>query len=227
MKVQLEPLARKPVQHTPPSPFNLHVPSQWSPRSLVRQLLGARPLVVLTIGVVYWSVLVIPALAASPASRHQAQASPTNATLPRATAEMRDAILGAVHSGQLADLKTALDLNEMRPDISDDPVDDPIAHLRALSKDGEGREILDVLGKILEARPANVPLGRDIENNAIFVWPYLAERTLKSLTADEIAELKLLTGAETASAITASGRWTWWRVAIGADGTWHSFRREK
>ena len=27
-----------------------------------------------------------------------------------------------------------------------------------------------------------------------------------------------------ARAIIKSKKWTWWRIAIGADGTWHTFR---
>jgi hypothetical protein len=177
--------------------------------------------VVAALGLVHWLGAAPAALAASPAK------PASNDTLPRAAAEMRDAILTAVQSGQMADLKTALELNEMRPDISDDPVEDPVAHLKSLSKDGEGRDILDVLGAALKLPPATVPLGRDIENNAIFVWPYLAERNLKALSAAEAADLAALTGPGVAADIQASGRWTWWRIAIGADGTWHSFRKEK
>ena len=151
----------------------------------------------------------------------------TNAALPRAVAEMREAILTAVRSGQISELKTALDLNEMRPDVSDPPVDDPIAHLRTLSKDGEGKEILAILETLLETRPTIIPLGRDIENNAVYVWPYLAERDLGALSADETADLIRLVSPDDVTAIKAAKRWIWWRLAIGADGTWHSFRREK
>ena len=86
---------------------------------------------------------------------------------------------------------------------------------------------LDVLAAILEMQPAAVPFGRDIENNAIFVWPYLAERDVTKLTAKEESDLAKLMPAEDASAMKAAKRWTWWRLAIGADGTWHSFRKEK
>jgi hypothetical protein len=151
----------------------------------------------------------------------------TNAKLPVAAAEMRETILIAVRSGKIADLRTALELNEMRPDIADEPVEDPIAHLKTLSKDGEGREILAVLGQVLDMPPAVVPLGRDIENNAIYVWPYLAERDLAALEPKETADLAKLVPADEAAAMVAGKRWTWWRLAIGADGTWHSFRREK
>ena len=187
------------------------------PRRRPRCWLTAALLVVVTLVVVHpaeHSAAAVPGVAAS------------NATLPRAAAEMRDAILSAVHSGRLDELKTALELNEMRPDLGDG-VDDPIAFWRHGSKDGSGREILAALDAALALKPAVVPLGRDIENNAIYVWPYLAERDLSRLSMDEETDLAKLMPASDVAALKAAKRWTWWRLAIGADGTWHSFRREK
>lgn len=156
-----------------------------------------------------------------------AKSAVTNSKLPHPAAEMRDAILAAARSGRLIDLKTALELNEMRPDIADTPVDDPVAYFAGQSKDGKGAEILAVLDKILSVNPATVPLGRDIENNAIYVWPYLAERDVTKLSPQEEADLAALVPAEDIAAIKLAKRWVWWRLTIGADGTWHSFRREK
>lgn len=163
----------------------------------------------------------------SPAVAANAAAAVSNATLPRNTAEMRDAILGAVRSGKLADLRAAIELNELRPDIADERAGDVVAYFKSQSKDGEGRETLAALDKILALPPAVVPFGRDIENNAIYVWPYLAERDLATLTPAEEADLAALVPVEELAALKAAKRWVWWRAAIGADGTWHSFRREK
>jgi hypothetical protein len=151
----------------------------------------------------------------------------TNARLPRGVSEMRETILMAVRSGKIEELKTAIELNEMRPDVSDRPVDDIIAYWRQASKTGDGRDVLDALGTILEQPPAVLPLGRDIENNAIYVWPALAERDLAQLTPVEDAELAKFMSPDEVAAMKAAKRWTWWRIAIGADGTWHSFRRDK
>jgi hypothetical protein len=151
----------------------------------------------------------------------------TNATLPKPATEMRDAILSAIQSGRLAELKLALELNEMPPDLADERGPDPIAFLKTVSRDGEGREILAILKATLALPPATVPLGRDIENNAIYVWPYLAERDLSRLTPNEHADLATLMTSEEIETLKVAKRWTWWRLAIGADGTWHSFRKEK
>ncbi len=113
--------------------------------------------------------------------RHAANAPATAAAhkpakpLPGPVAEMREAILAAAHAGRIEELRVPLDWNELKPDVSETTVDDPIAYWKKLSGDGEGREILAVLANILEMPPAQLPLGKDLENNIVYVWPYLAE----------------------------------------------------
>jgi hypothetical protein len=202
---------------------------QGVPRRQLRHYkarLPQRVLVVAMAAVVYCAPI-LSANVVRAAPPVNAAAAPTNATLPPAVAEMRDAILAAVHSGRIDDLRLAIELNEMRPEVADDAVDDIVAYWRSSSKDGEGRDILEVLGKILDQPPAVVPLGRDIENNRIFVWPALAERAPVTLTAADDGALASLMSTQEAQTLKSAERWTWWRLAIGADGTWHSFRREK
>ena len=128
-------------------------------------------------------------------------------------------------SKTLEDLKSALDWNEMKPDFGFAPTDDPITALAAASSDGKGLEILAVLAEILEMQPAALPLGKDLENNLIYVWPYLAETPIESLTAAEEVDLyRLVSGAKVAE-MREKKRWTWWRLVIGADGTWQSFKK--
>jgi hypothetical protein len=157
------------------------------------------------------------------AARNEARAKP----LPAPVEEMRQAILAAAHSGRIEDLAVPLDWNEMKPDLAVTAVADPIAHFRKLSGDGEGREILAILANILEMPPAELPLGKDLENNIIYVWPYLAEKRLDQLTPPEEVDLLRLVSPAEAKAMREKKRWTWWRLTIGADGTWHSFRKEE
>jgi hypothetical protein len=146
---------------------------------------------------------------------------------------MREAILDAIASGTIEALKSAIELNELPPDVGRAPNvgqgrrEDPITALKRQSADGSGRDVLDVLGRLLATDAALVPLGRDIENNGVYVWPYLAERDLSKLSKVDRAALDALVGQDAAAEIVRSGRWTWWRVAIGADGTWHAFARGK
>ncbi len=140
---------------------------------------------------------------------------------------MRSTILGAVETGDIAELRYAVDLNELKPDLGAPNGIDGIAHLTAISGDGKGREVLAVLGRLLEAGYASIPGGRDIENNRLYVWPYFAEVPLNSLTpAQEVALYKLVSPAQV-RAMTADGKWQWWRLVIGADGVWHSFVKQR
>lgn len=155
-------------------------------------------------------------------------------------AEMHRAILDAARSGRIDELKTPLEWNELKPEIAAGAVDDPIAYWRKLSKDGEGQEILAALIAILELPPAVVggpppaPGSASGKKNKgapappdLYVWPYLAARPLGSLTADEEADLLRLMTPEEAKAMKTKGKYTSWRLGIGADGTWHFFIRDE
>lgn len=146
--------------------------------------------------------------------------------LPQPTAEMREAILAAALSGRVEELRLPLEWNELAPDIAATKVDDPIAYWKKISGDSEGREILAALANILQMRPAHLPLGKDLENNIIYVWPYLAEADLEKLTPAEEVDLLRLVRPNEAKAMRKAKKWTWWRLAIGADGTWHSFKKQ-
>ncbi len=173
------------------------------------------------IAVLVLVVLLDVHLSASTALERRGDGKP----LPAPVADMREAILAAAHSGKIEDLKVPLDWNEMTPDVAATSVDDPIAYWKKTSGDGEGREILAALANILEMPPAKLPLGKDLENNIIYVWPYLAETKLDKLTPAQEVDLLRLVSPEQAKAMKAAKKWTWWRLAIGADGTWHSFRK--
>jgi hypothetical protein len=145
--------------------------------------------------------------------------------LPGAVVEMREAILAAALSGHIEELRVPLDWNEMKPDVTPNTNDDPIAYWKKTSGDGEGREVLAALANMLQMRHASVPLGKDPENNLIYVWPYLAEAKLDALTPAEEVDLLRLVSPEAAKSMREKKKWTWWRLTIGADGTWHSFRK--
>lgn len=166
----------------------------------------------------------------APAGELRTPAKPSLAAtgrLPTAVQDMQDLIMTAVRSGDIADLRAAIEWNEIRPDVADAPVADVIAHWRQTSADGAGREILAALANVLALPFAVLPLGKDIENNRIYVWPAIADKPLGTLTlAEQVDLLRLMPPAE-AVAMLEKGRYTGWRLAIGADGTWHSFKRGK
>jgi hypothetical protein len=145
--------------------------------------------------------------------------------LPAAVREMCEAIISAVHSGRIEDLRVAYEMNELKPAIADEPVADPVAYWRQVSGDGEGREILAALAEILDAGYAILPLGPDLENNKIYVWPYFAEIPLDRLSPGQEVELLRLVPPAVAKEMKVKGKYTHWRLAIGADGVWHSFKK--
>ena len=147
--------------------------------------------------------------------------------MPPAVAEMRAAILAAVETGDIAELRGAMELNELRPEFGAPAGVDSIGYLKSLSTDGTGKDVLADLGRLFEGTWAAIPGGRDVENNRIYVWPHFAEVPIAGLSEAELAALELLVGADLAKSIKDAGRWTWWRISIGADGVWHMFTHVK
>ncbi len=142
-------------------------------------------------------------------------------------ADMRAAILAAVETGDITEIKGAMDLNELPPNVGADPGADPIQHLRSLSNDGSGKDVLIAIGKLLDGTWAAIPGGRDIENNRIYVWPRFAE--LAPVGPDDIdrAALAELVGEEAARDMLEKRVYEGWRLSIGADGVWQMLTRVK
>jgi hypothetical protein len=70
-----------------------------------------------------------------------------------------------------------------------------------------------------------MPLGKDAENTRLFVWPKFADTPFAELTPDDLAVLDRSEPPAKIAAMKAVGHYTGWRLVIGADGVWHSFRR--
>lgn len=168
------------------------------------------------------------ALAAKPAKRDAGAAVEFDLEkLPEPVTEMRDAILEAAFSGQIKQLLIPIQWNELKPDFGDVPSDKILEGLKARSVDGEGREILAILIDLLNMPYAVVRQGSDIENNKVYVWPYFAEVPLKELPPAQQTQLLRVVPREIYQDMLKAGRYTYWRLAIGADGTWHSFLSEQ
>ena len=138
---------------------------------------------------------------------------------------MRDALLDAVSSGRLEELRAVMDLNELPPELGAEPVSEPIKFWRKLSADGTGADILAALALVLAQPPVATALGKDLENTRQFIWPAFADQPLTSLTPAELDQLHQLESPAKAAQMIKLGRYTGWRVVIGGDGVWHSFRR--
>lgn len=145
--------------------------------------------------------------------------------LPQPVLDLREALLAAIDSGRIEELAHALELSDTTPDLGLPPKSDPVAYWKSASGDGEGREVLAALSLILDAGYVALPRGADIENNQLYVWPYFAEMPLSKLTPRQEVELLRLVPVATARAMKEKGKYTHWRLVIGADGTWHALRK--
>lgn len=145
--------------------------------------------------------------------------------LPSNVIEMRDAILAAIESGDIHDLKTAIEWNELRPDFGPVAGSDAIAYWISSSGDGAGREVLAHIANLLSLPPAKIAVGPDAENSAVFVWPYLSELPPESLSQREQVELLRLVSPQAYKVMINNKKWMWWRLAISADGTWLTLRK--
>jgi len=135
--------------------------------------------------------------------------------LPIPVSEMRELILSAALSGEPEAMRDAVQWNELKPVFGTGPAADPIAWLKEKSTDGTGHDVLAQIVNILAMPFALAPLGPDVENNRMYVFPAMAARDLKKLNAR-------LVSACDALAMIRTGRYSGWAIAIGADGTWHS-----
>ncbi len=209
----------------------------------ITRLSGLRhglPLVVICLGLVYAMGLsggsptsISISATAQTQTQTQAEAKRTGAVkvehdpdkLPSQVVEMRDAILAAALSGNIDELLVPIQWNELTPDFGAIDAAKPIEGWKKLSIDGQGREILAVLLDILAAPYAVTRRGADIENNKLYVWPYFAEVPLDKLAAAEHTQLLRLIPRDNYKAMIKSGKYGYWRLVIGADGTWHAFAK--
>jgi hypothetical protein len=143
--------------------------------------------------------------------------------LPAKVAATRRQILEAAYSGDMTQLKKVMQHNEVLPAVSINDVGDPIDYLKAQSGDGEGLEILAILTDILESGWARVDAGKPTEQ---YVWPYFATLPMDKLTPEQKVEaFKIITSSDY-DAMRADGKYRFYSVGIGPDGTWHSFKIE-
>jgi hypothetical protein len=166
----------------------------------------------------------------TPAPADSGEAVPDNKTappvfygeegLPDKVKAMRKRILDATRTGELEALRPVIESNEMPPAFSGGDTDDPIATLKLLSGDDKGREILAILQEILEAGYVHADVGTPQE---MYIWPYFTRYPLDKLTGPQMVELFRLITAGDFQDMQDKGVYSFYRVGIGPDGTWHFF----
>jgi len=145
---------------------------------------------------------------------------PDNEDLRERVGSMRERLILAARSGDIARLGVVFQMNETMPVFTRGPERDPVAFWKAASGDGEGREILAVLLNILDLPAALINKGTPQE---MYVWPYLAHVPMTDLTPRQSVDLYRLMTAQDVRDTRTLGAWVFWRLGIGPDGTVHFF----
>jgi hypothetical protein len=141
--------------------------------------------------------------------------------LPEPVRRMHDLLLEACKSGDVEKLRPLIDTGENGTQLSFGGVDgDPIAYLKNLSADKEGREILAILEEVLTAGYVHMDPGSP---NEMYVWPYFFAVPLDRLTPAQRVELfKIVTANEYEDMVTY-GSYIFYRAGITPDGRWSFF----
>lgn len=140
--------------------------------------------------------------------------------LPPAVKALREELIAAARSGDIERLRPIIKRMKQRPEFGAADNEDPIEFLRQQSGDGEGFEQLAILLEILEAGFVHVDIGTPEDS---YVWPYFARYPITGLTKPQMIELfKIITGGEWEDS-KSFGAYSFYRTAIGPDGSWRYF----
>jgi hypothetical protein len=142
-------------------------------------------------------------------------------SLPKPVQAMLGRIINAAQSGSLDAVLTAMQLHEIPPLLTNKVTPDPLAYIRAHSVDGTGHDFLAAMLNVFASGFAKKSDGRQ----TTYIWPYFATRDLTRLTPDEQVDLYRIVPAKQAAAMLKSGKYTYYRAGISADGVWHYFLR--
>lgn len=161
-----------------------------------------------------------PAPAQPEAATAAAEVLYDEALLPPAVREMRRKIIEATKTGDVEALRLIIEANEEPPAFPGDAGGDPIAALKLLSGDEQGREILAILQEVLEAGFVRVDAGTPQE---MYIWPYFTRVPLSKLTGPQLVELFRLVTAGDFADMQDKGVYSFYRAGIAPDGTWRFF----
>lgn len=143
------------------------------------------------------------------------------ARLPLPVRRLREQIIDAAATGEPENLRPIIEANGQPPAFSyNDTGDDPIAYLKSLSADPEGREILAILIDMLNAGYVHIGVGTPDE---MYVWPYFAYYPVELLTPPQIVELLEIVYPGDYEDMKTYGAYLSYRVGLGPDGTWRYF----
>ncbi len=142
---------------------------------------------------------------------------------------MRGLLLEAIRTGDSAALKKPIEWNEVPPTFGKGAprgvrgpamADQLAAFFRERSGDGQGRETMGQMINILAVGHARINAGQPQD---MYVWPYFAVLDPRLLTPEQEVDVYRVMGAAQLREWREKGRYPFWRIGIGPDGTWHYF----
>ena len=136
--------------------------------------------------------------------------------------EIRDtlqSIVVAAQSGDINNMLPVLQENELPPMLSATAVSDPSDFWKKNSADGQGRDILAAIINVFSSGFMRKGEGKDV----MYVWPYFAEMDLTKLTPAQEVDLYRVVPPPLGVEMKKSGKYSYYRAGIGADGVWHYF----
>jgi hypothetical protein len=141
--------------------------------------------------------------------------------LPEPVKQKHQALMEACKSGDIEKLRPLLETGENGTQLSFGAIEgDPIAYLKQLSGDGEGREVLAILEEILSAGYVHLDAGTQ---NDMYVWPYFVGIPLNRLTPAQQVELFKILTANDYEEMKTYGSYIFYRLGITPDGKWSFF----
>ncbi|MBX5157320.1 hypothetical protein HJB84_03645 [Rhizobium sp. NZLR1b] len=141
--------------------------------------------------------------------------------VPEPVRKMREQIVEAAASGDLERLRPLMGAGTEQTQVTvGEPTDDPIGTLKDLSGDPDGDEILAIMLDIISTGFVHVGQGTADD---MYVWPYFAEKDLKSLTPPERVELLRIVTAGDLSDMQEFGGYNFYRLGITPQGKWKFF----
>ena len=140
--------------------------------------------------------------------------------LPESVRKTWQSLVDAARSGDIEALRPLIAAQPEPPMFTFGNVEDPIEHLKSLSGDPHGREMLAILLEILEIGFVRVEQGTE---NDMYIWPYFADVPLERLTAEQTVELFTILTAGDYQDMLSYGAYIFFRVGISPDGAWQFF----
>jgi hypothetical protein len=140
-------------------------------------------------------------------------------TLPVPVKRMLEQIAHAAQTGEIENMRTVLESNELKPMVTTAYVEDPIAFWKKQSPDGAGRDVLAAMLDVISSGFIRTGKGQD----EMYVWPYFAEADLSKLTPAQEVELYRVVSPALAVPMKKSGKYSYYRLGISPSGVWHYF----